>query len=448
LAEHGGDPGGAAGAGRRPAPGADGGAGLLGGRRILLGVTGGIACYKSVDLCSRLRKAGAEVRTVMTENATRFVSPLTFQSISGNPVATDLFAVPAAGAVEHIRLAEWAEYAVVAPATADVLGKLAHGIADDYLSTVLLACAGPTLLVPAMNRHMYAHPAVQASMAALRAMGYAVMPAEYGHLAEGGEGWGRMPEPPAIVERLASLVAEGRGRRPELPPPRARDLAGACVLITAGPTQEPIDPVRFITNPSSGKTGWALAEAARDRGAEVTLVAGPVALADPPGVRVRRVRTAREMAEAALEAYALCHVAICAAAVADFRPEAPAAEKIKKGGAETLELRLVRNPDILALMGRSKGSRVLVGFAAEAGAGPEEAERKRVAKGADLVVYNDVRQPGLGFGAEDNAVVIVGPGGARQALGPLPKTELAHRILDRVAALRQGSGPAGPATGG
>ena len=411
---------------------------MLAGARLLVGVTGGIACYKSVDLCSRLRKAGAEVRVVMTESATRFVSPLTFQSISGNPVATDLFATPAQSAVEHIWLAEWASIAVVAPATADILGKLAHGIADDYLSTLLLAFAGPALLVPAMNRMMYAHPAVQASMAALAGMGYVVMPAEYGHLAEGVSGWGRMPEPPAIVERLAGLAAEGRGPRPELPPPAPRDLDGVAVVITAGPTQEPIDPVRFITNPSSGKTGWALAEAARARGAAVTLVAGPVALADPPGVRVVRVRTAQEMADAALAAYEGCDVAICAAAVSDFRPEAPAPEKIKKGEQDGLDLRLVRNPDILAAMGRRKGQRVLVGFAAEAGAGPEEAERKRVSKGADLVVYNDVRRPGLGFGAEHNAVVVVGAGGLREAIGPLPKRELAHRILDRVAALRRG----------
>ena len=410
---------------------------MLAGARLLVGVTGGIACYKSVDLCSRLRKAGAEVRVVMTESATRFVSPLTFQSISGNPVATDLFATPAQSAVEHIWLAEWASIAVVAPATADILGKLAHGIADDYLSTILLAFAGPALLVPAMNRMMYAHPAVQASMAALAGMGYDVMPAEYGHLAEGVSGWGRMPEPPVIVERLAGLAAEGRVPRPELPQPAPRDLDGVSVVITAGPTQEPIDPVRFITNPSSGKTGWALAEAARARGAAVTLVAGPVALPDPPGVRVVRVRTAQEMADAALAAYDGCDVAICAAAVSDFRPEAPAPEKIKKGEQDGLDLRLVRNPDILAAMGRRKGRRVLVGFAAEAGAGPEEAERKRASKGADLVVYNDVRRPGLGFGADDNAVVVVGAGGLREAIGPAPKREIAHRILDRVAALRR-----------
>ncbi len=411
---------------------------MLAGSRVLLGVTGGIACYKSVDLCSRLRKAGAEVRVVMTESATRFVSALTFQSISGNPVATDLFATPAQSAVEHIWLAEWGSVAVVAPATADILGKLAHGIADDYLSTVLLAFAGPALLVPAMNRLMYAHPAVRASLAALEGMGYAVLPAEYGHLAEGVSGWGRMPEPPAIVERLQALVAEGRAPRPELPPPAPQDLAGVGVVITAGPTQEPIDPVRFISNPSSGKTGWSLAEAARERGADVTLVAGPVAMADPPGVRVVRVRTAVEMAEAALAAYEACEVAICAAAVSDFRPAAAAPEKIKKGAQDGLDLHLVRNPDILAAMGERKGRRVLVGFAAEAGAGPEEAERKRAAKGADLVVYNDVRRPGLGFGADDNAVVVVGAGGLREALGPMPKRELAHRILDRVVMLRRG----------
>ncbi|HVB09710.1 MAG TPA: bifunctional phosphopantothenoylcysteine decarboxylase/phosphopantothenate synthase [Bacillota bacterium] len=439
---------------------------MLAGRRVLLGVTGGIACYKSVDLCSRLRKAGAEVRVVMTENARAFVQPLTFQSISGNPVAVDLFATPAEQAVEHIWLAEWGELTVVAPATADVLGKLAHGIADDYLSTVMLAFAGSALLVPAMNRFMYAHPAVQASMRALVEMGYRVMPAEYGHLAEGVSGWGRMPEPPAIVEALSALAAENRPPRLELPPPpsataaspgsppgphaagspglgsspsRTRDLAGVRIVVTAGPTQEPIDPVRFISNPSSGKTGWALAEAARARGAEVTLVAGPVLLPDPPGVRVHRVRTAVEMAEAAMAAYEGADVAICAAAVSDFRPEAPAPEKIKKGESPVMSLHLVRNPDILASMGERKGRRVLVGFAAEAGAGPDEAERKRVSKGADLIVYNDVRAPGLGFGAADNAVVIVGAGGLREAIGPLPKRELADRILDRVATLRQGS---------
>jgi phosphopantothenoylcysteine decarboxylase/phosphopantothenate--cysteine ligase len=423
--------------------------GSLAARRLLVGVSGGIACYKSVDLVSRLRKAGAEVRVVMSEAATRFVAPLTFQALSGQPVASDLFAP--GGGVDHIALAEWAELAVVAPATANLLAKLANGLADDYLSTVLLAFPGPVLLVPAMNRFMYAHPAVQANLRALAEAGYAVLRPEWGRLAEGAAGWGRMPEPAAIVEALTALAAEARPPRPELPPPdaapppawawqpapprRGRDLAGVRVLITAGPTQEPIDPVRFISNPASGKTGWALAEAARDRGAAVTLVAGPVALPDPPGVTVRRVRTAQEMAEAALAAYAACDVAICTAAVADFRPAAPAAEKVKKGAAETLTLTLVRNPDILAAMGERKGRRVLVGFAAEAGAGPDEAERKRRRKGADLMVYNDVRRPGLGFGSDVNAVTLIGRDGEREELPPLPKRQLAERILDRVATL-------------
>lgn len=404
----------------------------LAGRRVLLGVTGGIACYKSVDLCSRLRKAGAEVRVVLTEHAARFVTPLTFQAISGNPVATDLFATPAPQPVEHIWLAGWAEFAVVAPATADLLGKLAHAIADDYLTTTLLAFPGPALLVPAMNRFMYAHPAVQGSLRELAAMGYVIQPPAYGHLAEGGEGWGRMPEPPDIVARLQALVAAAPAPRPELPPPVARDLDGLAVVITAGPTREPIDPVRFISNPSSGKTGWALAEAARDRGAEVTLVAGPVALPDPAGVRVIRVRTAEEMAAAALAAFEGCDLAVCAAAVADFRPAAPAEVKIKKAEAGAPVLQLTPTRDILAVMGARKGARTIVGFAAEAGAGPEEAERKRAVKHADLIVYNDVRRPGLGFGADDNAVVIVGPAGAREALGPLPKRAIAERVLDRA----------------
>jgi phosphopantothenoylcysteine decarboxylase/phosphopantothenate--cysteine ligase len=334
---------------------------------------------------------------------------------------------------------------VVAPATADLLAKAAAGIADDYLTTWLLAFPGPVLFAPAMNRHMWSHPAVQRNVRQLQADGARVLTPGYGPLgAVGeGEGWGRLPEPEAIADELARLFAGGGpARRRELPPPRPRTLTGRRVVVTAGPTREPLDPVRFFSNPSTGKMGFALAEAARDRGAEVLLVSGPVALPDPPGLTVRRVTTALEMYTAvlqALEATGGADVVVGAAAVADWRPAEVSAVK-RKRGSEPLVVQLVPNPDILAEV-RARGlGRVLVGFAAEAGAGPEEALRKLRAKGLDLIAFNDVRQPDAGFGADTNRVVLVDRHGQQEETGLVSKREVAERILDRVEALL-GSGP-------
>jgi phosphopantothenoylcysteine decarboxylase/phosphopantothenate--cysteine ligase len=405
-------------------------------------VSGGIAAYKAAELVRRLRAVGADVRVVMTEAATRFVAPLTFQSLSGHPVASDLWAPPGEGVVEqHVALAEWGEYCVVAPATADLVGKLACGLADDALTATLLAFSGGVLVVPAMNRFMWSHPAVQANVQRLGALGYRVMPPRFGALANGSVGWGRMPEPEEIVAELERLVASAPPRRAELPPPGA-PLGGLAVLVTAGPTREPLDPVRYISNPSSGKMGWALAEAARDRGARVTLVSGPVSLPDPAGVRVVRVETAEEMGRAAMEAYREARVVLAAAAVSDWRPaEVSPVKRKKEEAGETWTLRLVRTPDILEAMGRDKGDRVLVGFAAEAGAGVEAARRKLRAKNLDLVVFNDVTRDGAGFQSDTNEVVLVDAEG-QQVLPRASKRQVAEWILDRVAALLARTAPA------
>lgn len=401
--------------------------------RVLLGVSGGIAAYKAADLVSRLRQAGAEVRVVLTVAATRLVAPTTFEALSGRPVFTDLFAPAADGwAIPHISLAEWADRAVVAPATADVLAKLALGFADDFLSTTLLAFAGPVLLAPAMNRLMWSQPAVQHNVALLRSRGCRFVGPGFGRLAEEVGGWGRMADPALIAAELAQL---GAGRRAELDPP---PLAGVGLLVTAGPTWEALDPIRGLSNRSSGRMGWALAEAARDRGARVTLVAGPVAASDPGGVRVVRVQSAREMERAVRSHLADCLVVVAAAAVADWRPAEASPTKLKKGGAgDEWSLRLVRNPDILAGLGRDKGDRLLVGFAAESAGGLDEARRKLVDKRLDLIVHNEL----AAFGAEDDRVVILDAAGGTQTLDALPKRAVAERILDRIEALLAERGP-------
>jgi len=409
--------------------------GTLHGRRIVLGVGGSVAAYKAAHLARELLRRGAAVRVILTTAGARFVGPALFAALTGQPTATDLFAE---GAPEHVALAAWAEAAVVAPATADLLGKAAAGIAEDYLTTWLLAFPGPVLFAPAMNRHMWSHPAVRRNVATLGADGFHVLPPLHGALAAAGEGegWGRLPEPPAIADALAGLLAgDGASRRPEVPPPHPPDFAGRRLVVTAGPTRERFDPVRFLSNPSSGRMGYALAEAARDRGAEVTLVSGPVGLPAPAGVTLVRVETTREMLAAVLAAIGAADVLIGAAAPADWRPAEVSPTKVKKGAGGEQVVRLVANPDILAEVGRSKGHLVLVGFAAEAGAGPEEAQRKLRDKNLDLVAFNDVREPGAGFEAPTNRVVLLDRAGARQEVGPLPKREVAERMLDAVRRL-------------
>jgi phosphopantothenoylcysteine decarboxylase/phosphopantothenate--cysteine ligase len=397
----------------------------LDGRTVVVGLSGGIACYKACEVVRLLVGASARVPVIMTAGAQQFVTPLTLQTLSGQPVATDTFSLTQESEIGHIRLADAAECLLIAPATANVLAKLATGIADDLLTTVMLATRARVVLAPAMNVHMWEHPAVQENLARLVARGARVVGPATGALACGYEGAGRLADPADIFEEVcAALVPQ--------------DLAGEHVLVSAGPTQEPVDPVRYLSNRSSGKMGYALARVARRRGAVVTLVSGPVGLPPPPGVQLVTIATAAEMAAAVEAALAPATVVIMCAAVADYRPRRPSARKLKKTpGTLTLELEPTR--DILAGLGARKGQRLLVGFAAETHRVAEEARRKLRAKHLDLIVANDVTAPDAGFGADTNAVRFLDAGGLDEALPVLPKDEVASRIFDWVAAHRSRS---------
>jgi phosphopantothenoylcysteine decarboxylase/phosphopantothenate--cysteine ligase len=376
-------------------------------RRVVLGVTGGIACYKACEVVRLLVQAGAQVRVVMTAGAQQFVTPLTLQTLSGHPVATDTFDLGQESEIGHIRLADEADVVLIAPATANALAKMAHGIADDLLGTVLLATRAPVVVAPAMNVNMWEHPATRDNMERLRARGVHVVGPASGMLACGWDGAGRLAEPAEIVEAV----------RVALTP---QDLAGEHVLVSAGPTREAIDPVRYLSNHSSGKMGFAIARVARRRGAAVTLVAGPTALTPPPGVTCVRVESAREMAEALDAAWARATVLVMAAAVADY----------------TLTLPLARTRDILTSLAARKGRRIVVGFAAETQNLAAEAQRKLRTKNLDLIVANDVTVPGAGFGSDTNVVRLFDASGADVALPVLAKEDVAARILDWVAARR------------
>ena len=395
---------------------------MLARKRILLGVTGSIAAYKAVELLRELTRRGAEVRCAMTESATRFVAPLTFQSLSRRPVLTDLYAQDYEGQIAHIAAAGGADLFLVAPATAHTLAKFAHGLADDFLTNLFLAATCPVLLAPAMDAEMWRHPATQANVATLRQRGVQFVGPASGELASGLTGPGRLAEPAEIVGAVEALFA------------RARDLAGRSVLVTAGPTYEPLDPVRFVGNRSSGRMGFALAEAAAARGARVLLVTGPTHLAPPPGVECIRVQTTQEMYEAVLARAEGTDAIIKAAAPADYRAAKVAPAKIKKG-REILTLELTPTPDILAELARRKGASVLVGFAAETEELVANAREKLRKKNLDLVVANDVGAKDAGFAAETNRVTLVSGDGEIEALPLLSKQEVAHRILDRVARL-------------
>jgi len=395
---------------------------MLAGKCVVLGVTGGIAAYKAVEVASRLRKLGATVYVVMTRAAANFVTPLTFREISGNAVVTSMWDEPKQWNVEHIALATRADLCVSAPATANVIGKLASGIADDMLTTTVMATKAPVLLAPAMNSGMYLNPVVQANIARLAGLGYHVLPPDEGLLACGVEGPGRLPEPEVIVARAAALLGAGGA------------LAGRKVLVTAGPPREAIDPVRYISNHSSGKMGYAIAAAARARGADVVLVTGPTALTPPPGVRTVPVETAAEMLAAVLAEYDDCDAVVKAAAVADYRPVAPAEHKIKKHDEE-MTLTLTKNPDILAELGRRKRHQVLVGFAAETRDLAANAGAKLAKKNLDMIVANDVTVPGAGFGADTNVARLLYRDGRTEELDLMAKSELAGVILDRICAL-------------
>lgn len=391
-------------------------------KEVVLGVCGGIAAYKACDLASRLRQSGAEVTVVMTNAAQQFVTPLTFQSLVHRPVITSLFTPIEEWEIEHISVAKRASVAVIAPATANIIGKLACGIADDFLTTFVLATRAPILICPAMNRDMYTNRVVQENIDRLQARGFHVLEPEEGSLACGDVGRGRLAGVEAIFERILSLVC------------RPRDFSRIKVLVTAGPTHEHIDPVRYITNPSTGKMGYALAQAAHERGANVLLVSGPANLPPPDGVETIRVKTAAEMAKAVKDTSKGCKVVIGAAAVGDYAPIRTARQKIKKDPSE-FTLKLKPTVDIMAELGRRKGKRVLVGFSVETRDLLENSMEKLKSKHLDMIVCNDVTLSGAGFATDTNIVTILDKKGGSEKLPRLTKLETAHRVLDRIRAL-------------
>lgn len=399
---------------------------MLKGKKIVLGVTGGIAVYKAVDLVSRLRKQGCEVRVVMTEHAQQFVTPLTFKEISGNQVAVSMWSSNQEFNVEHIALANWADAFVVAPATANIIAKMAYGLADDLLSTTLLAAQAPIVVCPAMNTGMYENAATQENIAKLKSRGVTVMPPGVGKLACGTSGAGRLPEPQEIVEFLNAFFAKREG-----------DLRGLKVLVTAAGTREPIDPVRFVGNRSSGKMGYAVAQMAAERGAEVLLISGPSALSIPANVKAIKVETTNEMLEACLESYDKVDIVIKAAAVADYRPRDVAEQKIKKKTDDALTVVMDKNPDILKTLGAKKTHQVLVGFAAETQNLLENARDKVVKKNLDMIVANDVTAAGAGFNADTNIVKFLFANGEVRSLEQMPKVDVANCILDEALKIRE-----------
>lgn len=440
------------------------------GKTILLGVSGGIAVYKAAALTSKLTQAGADVRVIMTESATKFVDPLTFQTLSRNPVATDVFDERDPSAVQHIDLADAADLLVVAPATANIIGKMARGIADDMLSTTYLATTAKVLVAPAMNVHMYEHPAVQENLDILRRRGVTVIEPGEGQLACGYTGKGRMPEPEELLAKIAEALAEDpvdagaagagqpigtqpiggqpaggqsikgqpNGEQPDVIQPVVNrtdvkqpdgPMKGMRVLVTAGGTVERIDPVRYLTNDSSGRMGFAFAEAARDMGADVTLVCARTDTQPPAGVAVVEALSAEEMLHALLERYEEADLVVKAAAVADYRPAVPSEKKIKKTG-QRMTLELEKTPDILQTLGERKTKQFLIGFAAETDDLAANAVEKAARKRCDLVVGNDVTVPGAGFGTETNKVTVVDAGGVVADLPLLSKRETAERVLE------------------
>ena len=389
-------------------------------KHIVIGVTGGIACYKALDVISKLKKQDMAITVIMTGNAAKFVAPLSFQIISQNTVITDMFETPDTWEVEHISLAKKADLFVVVPATANCIGKIAGGICDDMLTTTIMATRKPVLFVPAMNTAMYENPIFQTNVKNLKKLGYHFMEPVSGILACGDSGTGKLPEPDAIVATIMELLAVTAQKK---------DLADKNILITAGPTAESIDPVRYITNHSSGKMGFALAEVAYERGADVTLVAGPVSLSCDSGIRRIDVRTTAEMSAAVHDAFAKADALIMAAAPADYRVAVPAREKIKKTD-DALTLTFVENEDILASIGRIKGSKKLIGFAAETSELIAHAEKKIARKNLDFIIANDVTQEGAGFSGDTNIITVIKADGTVSQYPKMTKREAAHIILD------------------
>jgi len=409
-------------------------------RKLLLGVSGGIAAYKTAALIRLFKKAGAEVQVLMTPDAARFITPLTLGTLSEREVLVEIFPANEDGSwTKHVALGLWADLFIVAPATAQTLAKLAYGFSDTMLTATALAARCPMLVCPAMDHDMYRHPATRANLDRLRSFGYEVMPPDHGELASGLIGQGRLPEPAAIFARVEAILGEERSRQHppspegEAPQDEARPalLAGKRVLVTAGPTREPIDPVRLITNPSTGSMGFAMAEAAVRRGARVTLISGPTGLETPAGVERIDVETAEEMYAAVLKHQEADYV-VMAAAVADYTPTNPSPSKLKKKDEE-LTIRLRRTPDILATLGRHKApGQTLIGFAMETEDGLANARRKLEAKNLDWIVLNDLSEEGAGFGTGTNRVTLIQRGGRAEDLPRMPKHAVAEALLDRI----------------
>jgi len=416
---------------------------------VVVGVCGGIAAYKAVEIVSRLRKLGADVHVIMTENASKFVAPLTFQSISHNPVVIDMFEKPVHWDIEHISLAQKADVFLVAPATANVIGKVAGGIADDMLTTTIMATKAPVVFAPAMNHNMYENVIVQRNIETLKSAGYFFIEPDKGLMACGTYGKGRLPEPEAIVRAVVNVLAGKKdisitetscndasdvGGKSDITDAQgeiSQDMKGLRVLVTAGPTIEPIDPVRFITNRSSGKMGYAIASSASARGADVLLISGPVHIPSPENVRVVNVDTAQEMYDRVMEYYSDSDIMIFAAAVADYRCADIHSNKIKKNDDE-LSIRLVKNPDIAKEIGAVKGDRVHIGFSAETENLMDNAVKKLQSKNFDMIVANDVTMEGAGFGTDTNIVKIVSSDGSIRELGKMSKYDVAGEILNEA----------------
>jgi phosphopantothenoylcysteine decarboxylase / phosphopantothenate---cysteine ligase len=396
---------------------------MLRDKEIVLGISGGIAAFKMVDLTRLFIKAGANVSVVMTKNATNFVTPFALEVITGRPVVVDLFKAERPGAINHIEVADRADLLVMAPATANIIGKLAYGIADDALSTMALACQAPLLIAPAMNVNMWNHPATMENVKKLAKRGVMFVGPESGELACGWEGKGRLSELCDIVEE-ASLVLS------------AKDLTGKKVMVTAGPTREYLDPVRYITNRSSGKMGYSIARVARRRGAEVCLITGPVALTPPPCVRTIKVTSARDMYEVALVEAKKADIIVKASAVADFRPIKEVNQKIKKNG-DGMTIELTQNPDILATIGQNKKDQILVGFAAETSDLIKYADKKLAKKNLDIIVANDVTRKGAGFSTDTNIVTILDRNGRKAEWPQMSKIDVAYKLFDRILAMIQ-----------
>ncbi|MDH3636888.1 MAG: bifunctional phosphopantothenoylcysteine decarboxylase/phosphopantothenate--cysteine ligase CoaBC [Gammaproteobacteria bacterium] len=390
----------------------------LANKQILVGITGGIAAYKSADLVRRLLEAGARVRVAMTRNATRFITPLTLQAVSGESVHVDLLDTEAESGMGHIDLARWADHVIIAPASANFLARLAHGMADDLLTTLCLATTADLFVAPAMNRQMWANPATQANLELLESRGIRSLGPGEGSQACGETGPGRMLEPTELVDAISQALGPGR-------------LAGVRMVITAGPTVEAIDPVRAVTNHSSGKMGYAVAQAAVDAGAETTLISGPTHLAPPAGAHRICVTSALEMRAAAIDAIANCDVFCGVAAVADYRPADPGKQKMKKD-ADQIEIRMIKNPDIISEIAQHDSRPFTVGFAAETQELEKLAREKLVRKRLDMVIANRVGVPGVGFGSDDNAVIIIDRHGSRE-LAALPKSKLARVLIEEIA---------------